>query len=83
MVCRLYEANNVPSVQCTLCLKKSARGENRKKKSSTARNGPRKREKGRESEITEAEDDCPQTWPKKIIMIISVGLEGVGGAKIR
>lgn len=60
-----------------------ARREQKKKKSSTARNGPRTREKGRESEFTKAGGECPQTWPKEIIMIISVGLEGVVGAKIR
>lgn len=54
-----------------------------KKKSSTARNGPRTREEGKESKVTEAGGDCQQAWPKRIIMIISVGLEGVGGAKIR
>lgn len=63
-------------------LEERARRE-QKKNSSTARNGPRAREKGRENEITKTGGDCPQIWPRKIIMVISVGLERVGGAKIR
>lgn len=59
------------------------RARRKEKKIFYCRNGPRTREKGRESEVTEARGDCPQAWLKKIIMIISVGLEGVVGAKIR
>lgn len=81
MFCRLYEASNVPSVQCTLCLKKSARGEKIRKKIFYCRTEPRTRDKGKESEITEAGGDCPQAWLKRIIMIIPVDLERVVGAK--
>lgn len=63
-------------------LEERARRE-RKKKSSTARNGPRAREKGRERIKSQRLEATAHRWPRKIIMIISVGLERDGGAKIR